>query len=319
MKDKFEREINYMRISITDRCNQRCVYCMPEDGVLDLGHDKIISFEEIERIVKAAVELGISKFRITGGEPLVRKGVVGLVESLAKIPGVKDLSMTTNGRLLPQFAKELKKAGLSRVNLSIDTLFEEKYKEITRGGDVYEAMDGLSAAVEEGLTPIKINAVIMKGFNDDEILNFAQLTLNEEFDIRFIELMPIGHNEIDKKYSMMTSEEMKQKLVGIYPVKSENEVAEYYKYPEALGRIGFISPMSNHFCKDCNKVRLTADRKIKACLHTNDEYDLSEVLKSGSHEDLVKALSEAITSKPDRHYLIDGADPIERDMNKIGG
>ena len=319
MKDSFNREISYMRISVTDRCNQRCIYCMPAEGVESLGHDKILSFEDIEKIVKAAVELGINKFRLTGGEPLVRKGVVGLVEKLAKIPGVKDLSMTTNGRLLSQYAHDLKKAGLMRINMSIDTFYEEKYAEITRGGDINEVMDGLDAAVAEGLLPIKLNVVVMKGFNDDEILNFAQLTLNEAFDIRFIELMPIGSTEVAEKYSMMQSSEIKELLKGIQPVESSNEVAEYYQYPEAKGRIGFISPMSNHFCNTCNKVRLTADGKIKACLHTNEEYDLNDVLKNGSHEDLVKALKEAIFSKPDRHYLGDGAEPIKRNMNKIGG
>jgi cyclic pyranopterin phosphate synthase len=292
---------------------------MPEEGVSDLGHDKIISFEDIEKVVRAAVEIGINKFRLTGGEPLVRKGIVGLVDKLSKIPGVKELSMTTNGRLLGQYAHDLKLAGLNRVNISVDTLYEEKYAEITRGGDINEVMDGLDAAVAEGLTPIKINVVVMKGFNDDEILNFAQLTLNEALDIRFIELMPIGSAEISEKYSMMPSSEIKELLKGISPVESKNEVAEYYKYPEAIGRIGFISPMSHHFCDYCNKVRLTSDGKIKACLHTNEEYDLNDLFKTGSHEDLVKGLSEAIFSKPDRHYLTDGAAPIKRDMNKIGG
>jgi GTP 3',8-cyclase len=319
MRDSFNREISYMRISVTDRCNQRCIYCMPEEGVSDLGHDKIISFEDIEKVVRAAVEIGINKFRLTGGEPLVRKGIVGLVDKLSKIAGVKELSMTTNGRLLGQYAHDLKLAGLNRVNISVDTLYEEKYAEITRGGDINEVMDGLDAAVAEGLTPIKINVVVMKGFNDDEILNFAQLTLNEALDIRFIELMPIGSAEISEKYSMMLSSEIKELLKGISPVESKNEVAEYYKYPEAVGRIGFISPMSHHFCDLCNKVRLTSDGKIKACLHTNEEYDLNELFKTGSHEDLVKGLSEAIFSKPDRHYLTDGAAPIKRDMNKIGG
>lgn len=319
MRDSFNREISYMRISVTDRCNQRCIYCMPEEGVSDLGHDKIIRFEDIEKVVRAAVEIGINKFRLTGGEPLVRKGIVGLVDKLSKIPGVKELSMTTNGRLLGQYAHDLKLAGLNRVNISVDTLYEEKYAEITRGGDINEVMDGLDAAVAEGLTPIKINVVVMKGFNDDEILNFAQLTLNEALDIRFIELMPIGSAEISEKYSMMTSSEIKELLKGITPVESKNEVAEYYKYPEAIGRIGFISPMSHHFCDYCNKVRLTSDGKIKACLHTNEEYDLNELFKTGSHEDLVKGLTEAIFSKPDRHYLTEGAEPIKRNMNKIGG
>ena len=319
MKDQFDREINYMRISVTDRCNFRCKYCMPKSGVENLGHDKILSFESIERIVRAAVSLGIHKFRLTGGEPLVRKGIVGLVEKLAKIEGVYDLAMTTNGALLKDYAADLKKAGLSRLNISMDTFYEEKYREITRGGDINEVMDGLDAAVAAGFTRIRFNAVIMRGFNDDEILNFAQLTLNEAFDVRFIELMPIGHAENDWRYGYVPNSEIKERLPGLIPVSSKDSVAQYYKYPDAIGRIGFISPMSNHFCGSCNKIRLTADGKLKPCLHTNEELDLSPILKTGDDEALKEAISQAIFNKEEKHHLSEGADPIDRDMNKIGG
>lgn len=319
MKDHFGREINYMRLSVTDRCNLRCKYCMPETGVENLGHDKILSFEDIERIVRVAVSLGIHKFRLTGGEPLVRKGIVALVEKLANIDGVFDLAMTTNGSLLKAYASDLKKAGLKRLNISMDTFFEEKYKNITRGGDINDVMDGLDAAVNAGFGTIRFNAVIIRGFNDDEILNFAQLTLNEAFDVRFIELMPIGHAKNNLRNGYVPNSEIKDKLPGLVPVKSEDSVAQYFKYPDGIGRIGFISPMSNHFCGSCNKIRLTADGKLKPCLHTNEELDLNSVLKTGDDEALKKAIREAILNKSEKHYLNDGAEPIDRNMNKIGG
>jgi cyclic pyranopterin phosphate synthase len=319
MKDNFGREINYMRISVTDRCNLRCKYCMPETGVENIGHESILSFEDIERIVKAAVKLGIHKFRITGGEPLVRKGIVSLIEKLSAVDGVEELVLTTNGILLKEYAADLKKAGLDRVNISIDTFFEEKYAKITRGGDIYAAMDGLEAAVQAGLTPIKINVVVMKGFNDDEIMNFAQLTINEAFDVRFIELMPVGHADTGEEFGFISNAEIKGKISGLVPVPSENSVADYYKFPEGLGRIGFISPMSNHFCSHCNKIRITADGRLKPCLHSNEEFDLSSVLKTKDDEALKLAIENAILQKSERHFLRDGAAPIERDMNKIGG
>ena len=192
MKDQYGREINYLRVSITDLCNLRCQYCMPESGVEKKEHSKILSFEEIIQIVNAAVELGINKIRITGGEPLVRKGVVSLIHSLSKIEGIKDLAMTTNGILLKEYAKDLKDAGLNRVNVSLDTLREDRYNTITRGGNIENVMEGLEAAMTVGLTPLKINTVVIKNFNDDEIMDFAQMTLNLPIDVRFIELMPIG-------------------------------------------------------------------------------------------------------------------------------
>ncbi|MBR0600352.1 GTP 3',8-cyclase MoaA [Sinanaerobacter chloroacetimidivorans] len=318
MKDSFGREISYMRISVTDRCNLRCKYCMPEEGVENLGHDKILTFEEITRIVKASVELGITKFRLTGGEPLARRGIVDLVDRLATIEGVKELTMTTNGILLGEFAHDLKKAGLNRVNISLDTLQYEKYEEITRGGNLDDVFAGIQAALEEGLTPVKLNVVAISGFNDDEILDFVQLTCNHPLDIRFIELMPIGHAAAENHEQFLSSQEIKKKLPCLIP-QEQNGVAEYYRYPEALGKIGFISPMSCHFCNDCNKIRLTADGKLKPCLHTNQEFDLHKALKTDDDEMLKEAIKEAILGKEDRHHLNEGADPIQRDMNKIGG
>lgn len=318
MKDSFGREISYMRISVTDRCNLRCKYCMSEEGVENLGHSRILSFENIRRIVKAAAELGISKYRITGGEPLARKGIVSLIESLSKIEGVEDLAMTTNGTMLAEQAEALKNAGLHRVNISVDSLIYDKYEEITRGGDLDAAFEGVNAALKVGLTPLKLNVVLMEGFNDDEILNFVQLSVNHPIDIRFIELMPIGH-AADCGYRYLSSEEVKKKLPSLIPLGQQDGVAELYKYPEAMGKIGFISPMSNQFCKDCNKIRLTADGKLKPCLHTHDEIDLNEILKTGDDELLKETIRNAVLEKGDKHHLNEGASPVERCMNQIGG
>ncbi len=319
MKDSFGREISYMRISVTDRCNLRCKYCMPEEGVENLGHDKILSFEEIQRIVKAAAELGISKYRITGGEPLARKGIVSLVENLSKIHGVEELAMTTNGTMLEEHAEALKNAGLQRVNISVDSMKYEKYEEITRGGDLDAAFAGVNAALRVGLKPLKLNVVVMEGFNDNEILDFVQLTISHPIDIRFIELMPIGHAEINDGRRYLSNDEIKKKLPSLIRLDKQDGVAEIYKYPEAQGEIGFISPMSHQFCSDCNKIRLTADGKLKPCLHTDQEIDLKEVLKTGDDTLLKETIKNAILSKGEMHHLNDGAKPIARDMNKIGG
>lgn len=319
MKDLFGREISYMRISVTDRCNLRCKYCMPEEGVENLGHDKILSFENIHRIVKAAAELGISKFRITGGEPLARKGIVNLVELLAGTEGVKELAMTTNGTLLAEQAEALKNAGLNRVNISVDSLIYHKYEEITRGGDLDAAFEGINAALAVGLKPVKLNVVAMEGFNDDEILNFVQLTINHPLDIRFIELMPVGHAANNSGYRYLSSDDIKKRLPNLIPLKQQDGVADLYKYPEAKGKIGFISPMSNHFCGDCNKIRLTADGKLKPCLHTDQEIDLNGVLQSGDQEQLKETLRNAILQKGEKHELNNGAKPVDREMSQIGG
>jgi molybdenum cofactor biosynthesis protein A, bacterial len=292
---------------------------MPAEGVENLGHDKILSFEDIERIVKAAAQLGIIKYRITGGEPLVRRDVAKLVGNLSKIEGVEEIAMTTNGILLAKYADELKKAGLSRVNVSADSLIYSRYEEITRGGDLDEAFEGINAAIKVGLTPVKLNIVAMKGFNDDEILNFAQLTLNHPIDVRFIELMPIGHPDIDEKYQFISSEEIRKKMPDLIHLPDREGVADLYKYPGATGSIGFISPISNDFCSVCNKIRLTADGKLKPCLHTDEEIDLHQVLRAGDEEALKEVIKDAILSKAQKHHLNDGAEPIKRDMNKIGG
>lgn len=305
-----------MRISVTDRCNLRCTYCMPETGVQNIGHEQILGFEDIEKVVRAACNLGFDKFRLTGGEPLVRRGILSLVEKIAAVPGVKDLAMTTNGVLLAEMAAQLKSAGLNRINISVDTLDPEKFKTITRGGELSDVLAGIEAAEEAGLTPIRINAVAMRGFNDDEILKFAKLTDNHPYDIRFIELMPIGN--ADSRGSYISTGEIAEMLHGYEPIYDKSGVAEYYKKSGAQGRIGLISPLSNHFCGDCNKVRLTPDGKLKPCLHSDREIDIKPALASGE-DALMDLLSEVVAGKEERHYINDGAAPIKRDMNKIGG
>ena len=319
MKDTFGREISYMRISVTDRCNLRCRYCMPAEGVEDLGHENILSFEDIERIVKASAALGITKYRLTGGELLARKGIVSLVEVLSKIEGVRELAMTTNGTMLAQHAEALKNAGLKRVNISVDSLIYHKYEEITRGGDLDAAFAGVNAALKYGLTPVKLNVVVMEGFNDDEILNFVQLSINHPLDIRFIELMPVGQTSEENRYRYLSSEDIKKKLPALIPLNKQEGVAELYKYPEGLGTIGFISPMSNLFCGSCDKIRLTADGKLKPCLHSDEEIDLRGILKTNDDELLKEIIRKAILHKGDKHHLNEGAKPVARSMSQIGG
>jgi cyclic pyranopterin phosphate synthase len=320
MIDKFGRNIDYLRISITDRCNLRCKYCMPEDGVEDIGHENIIGFETIERVVRAAVGLGFKKFRITGGEPLIRRGVVGLVERIAAVRGAEMLAMTSNGVLLSRMAADLKSAGLNRVNISLDTLREDRYREITRGGALEDVLSGIRAAEAAGLTPIRVNVVAMRGFNDDEVLDFASLTRRYPWDVRFIELMPIGKASAPG-LEYISVDELGAALLGYEPVTDDGAktVARYYRYPGAPGRVGFISPLSRHFCSDCNKLRLTADGRLKTCLHSNREIDIKPALRSEDDAALCALLKEAVCAKEERHLINDGEAPVRRDMSKIGG
>ncbi len=326
MKDSYGREINYMRLSITDKCNYRCKYCMPEEGIPDLGHDQILRYEELETIVKASVELGIHKFRLTGGEPLVRKGIVDFVKRLKSIPGVVELTMTTNGALLERLAKPLKAAGLDRVNISLDSLNHHKFNEITRCGDLKDVLAGIKASKEAGFSPIKLNVVTMKGFNDDEIHDFAQLTMEEAFEVRFIELMPFKGNK-DINYEYISSEEILAKLPELRPVEAsfhESGVAQLYSFPGSQGYIGFISPFSHCFCPNCNKVRITSDGKLKTCLHSNYEHDLKASLIPDANGEfdigkVKKSIEKAIMAKEECHHLEPGKATVERNMNKIGG
>lgn len=318
MKDSFGREINYLRISLTDRCNLRCKYCMPEDGVSKFPHDEILTLEELYEIIKAFVELGINKIRFTGGEPLARKGIVELIAKVSKLDKVKDLAMTTNGILLKEYAMDLKKAGLNRVNISLDTLDEEKYRTITRGGRLNKVLEGIEEAKKVGLTPIKINTVLIGGFNDDEIEALVNLTEKENIDVRFIELMPIGEAANWAKEKFISNNRILEKIDTLIPVPREDvsSPAVYYKLPNGKGKVGIINPISCKFCENCNRVRLTSQGRLKLCLHSNNEIDIKEALNNG--QDLKKLILESIEKKEESHHLEEGK-YIKRNMNQIGG
>lgn len=318
MKDPFGRNINYLRISVTDLCNLRCRYCMPEEGIPKLSRKDILTVEEIAEIAKVFVKLGINKVRLTGGEPLVRRGILDIVEKIGKLDGLKDLAMTTNGVLLKKYAKELKLRGLKRVNISLDTLNEDKYKYITRRGSIKDVMEGIEAAKKYGLTPIKINTVLVKGFNDDEIEALAGLTEKEEIDVRFIELMPIGVTAKDELNGFISNDIVLEKLPELIEVEREDisSPAVYYRLPKGKGKIGLINPVSCKFCKYCNRIRLTARGSLKLCLHSNKEINLKEALRSG--QDIEKLIIDAIDKKPESHHLEDG-EYISKKMYEIGG
>ena len=311
MFDNYQRDINYLRISVTDRCNLRCRYCMPKEGLSLLGHDDILRYEEILRVVKIAVSLGVAKVRITGGEPLVRRGIVPFVADLNSLPGIHDLSLTTNGVLLERCAADLFKAGVRRINISLDSLNSDKYHTITRGGCLDDVLRGIAAVYEQGFSPIKINVVAIKGFNDDEILDFARLTLDSPYQIRFIELMPLGHPGRDNLGKYLASEVIMRTITDKYPlipVNGEREKmdgpAEMYRIAGGMGEIGFISPVSHHFCHLCNRLRLTADGNLRACLLSDEEFDLKTPLRTGCTDNLLEALmKEAIAGKPRKHEV----------------
>ncbi len=319
MKDHYGRKINYMRISITDLCNLRCVYCMPEEGVSKHCHEKNMAFEDIVSLVQAGVDLGIDKIRLTGGEPLVRKGIVDLVREIGAIAGIKDLTMTTNGILLPKLAKDLKEAGLNRVNISLDSFKPDKYQAITRWGNLSHVLAGIEAAKAVGMDPIKINTVLIKGFNDDEIEDFVNFTMDQKIDVRFIELMPIGESSDYAESRYISNNEVLLRVPALKPVLKfdQSSPADYYHLPGAKGRVGLINPISNHFCSGCNRIRVTTDGKIKPCLHSDYEIDLMALKESGmTHKEILK---KAIMDKPERHHINENEKQLRRNMNEIGG
>lgn len=318
MFDSYGRKINYLRISVTDLCNLRCKYCMPESGIKKIPYEEILKLEEIQDIAESFVELGIDKIRITGGEPLVKRGILNLIEGIGNLGKVKDFAMTTNGTILHKYAEDLKRYGLNRVNISMDTLNEKKYESITRRGSLKDVLKGIEAAKKAGLTPIKINVVLIKGFNEDEIESFVNLTRYEDIHVRFIELMPIGslrywslNNYISNDVVLQKAEE----LVEI-PALDISSPAKYYKLPGGKGKVGLINPISCKFCENCNRMRLTIDGKIKPCLHSNEEIDLKTPLRQGKN--IKKIIESTIMNKPKEHNLEDG-NYISRDMTDIGG
>lgn len=318
MKDQFGRKINYLRISVTDLCNLRCIYCMPKEGIPKIQHEDILSVEEIEEIVKVFVKLGVNKIRLTGGEPLVRKGILDIVERIGKLEEIRDFAMTTNGLLLKEYAKDLRALGLKRVNISLDTLDDKKYSSITRIGSFQRIMKGIEAAKEVGLTPIKINTVLVGGFNDDEIEDLVRLTEKEEIDVRFIELMPIGEAIKLKADHFLSNEIVLQRVPNLIKIDGEDpsSPAVYYKLPNGKGKVGLINPVSCKFCKNCNRVRLTSQGKLKLCLHSDVEIDLREALRRG--QAIEKIIMDAIDKKPESHNLEDGV-YVSKKMYQIGG
>lgn len=318
MIDSYGRIINYLRVSITDNCNLRCKYCMPETGIENLPKKDALTIKETFEIIKVFADLGIDKIRITGGEPLVRDGVLSLIKYISNLEGIKDISMTTNGILLKKYARELKEYGLNRVNVSLDTLDKAKYKSITRGGNLDDVLEGIKEAQKVGLNPIKINTVLIGGFNDNEIDNFINLTILNDLDIRFIELMPIGQA---KKWAIdrfVSNQDILRRIDNLKAIEREDKSspAEYYKSNASKGRVGFINPISCKFCDNCNRLRLTSDGMLKFCLHSNEEIDLRTPLRNG--EDLKKIILGCIDRKPKSHHLEEGK-YSDKDMATIGG
>ena len=315
MKDRYGRTIKYLRLSVTDLCNCRCVYCMGENGVPRLPHSAILSFEEIAEIVRAAVSLGVTKVRLTGGEPLVRRGIDELVRRLRGIEGVEELAMTTNGARLAEYAARLKSAGLDRLNVSLDTLDPEKFRRITRIGELRDTLDGLDAARRAGFERIKLNTVLMGGVNDDEIAEIAALAKDGAFDVRFIELMPIGECTDWDRRRFLPAERVLEYLPKGERVPSDG-VAELWRPAGFRGTVGLIRPLSHRFCADCDRIRVTADGCLKPCLHSAREIPLR-----GKHgEALVRTIAEGMQTKPREHHMADGhASESRRGMNRIGG
>lgn len=315
MRDEFGRDIYYLRLSITDLCNLRCVYCMPSEGVCKRSHGDILSVEEIEEIVRASVACGIRKVRVTGGEPLVRNGVVEICRRIGAMPEIQELCITTNGVLLPKYADDLRKAGVNRLNISLDTLDPEKFERITRLGKLEDTLGGIDAAFKAGFDNIKINTVLIGGVNDGEIPAMVDLTRDRNIHVRFIELMPIGECAGWSREKFISNETVLEAVPGLEPIGSSG-VAKLYRLPGHKGTVGLISPISSHFCPTCNRIRVTADGKLKPCLHSAEEVPLR-----GKHgEDLIETIRAAVQHKPQRHHLDENAasDSV-RNMNAIGG
>ncbi|WP_031513589.1 GTP 3',8-cyclase MoaA [Desulfofalx alkaliphila] len=325
MQDGYKRDINYLRISVTDRCNLRCLYCMPPEGVEMVDHQEILSLEEIYRVVEAGTLVGIRKIRLTGGEPLVRLGLVGLIDRISKLPQIDDIAITTNGLLLKEMGKDLKKAGLRRVNISLDTMRPMLYRKITRIGRLEKAMEGIETALTLGLNPVKINTVVIRGVNSDEVVDFARWTKEAPVHVRFIELMPIGTSSPWAAENFVPAEEIQRVITDKLGLLQEEKnlagsgPAKYYRLAGAPGTIGFITAMSDHFCAKCNRLRLTANGYLRPCLFSNGEVEIKTALRSGiGTEELAKIIASTVMLKPDRHHMDYGWNDA-RVMSQIGG
>lgn len=317
MIDSCGRDITYLRISVTELCNLRCRYCMPEDGVCKKDHAAMLTEEETVNAVKAAAELGIRKLRITGGEPLIKKNIVSLCEKASAVDGIEELAVTTNGVLLPELAVPLREAGVSRLNISLDTLNPEKFRYISRVGELSEVAAGIRAALAAGFAKIKLNAVLIGGFNDDEIPELAELTRRYPVDMRFIELMPMYDSGDFGPEAFIPCTSVLDRLPELTAVPQDGGVARLYALPGALGNIGLISPVSAHFCAECSRIRLTSDGFIKPCLHSDAEYPI----KGLDLEGMKAQFEKAILAKPLWHGELDAAHRSQagRNMNQIGG
>lgn len=323
MKDKYGREVDYLRISLTDRCNLRCIYCMEEKENTFFNEEEILTKNEICKVVNACSKLGIKKIRLTGGEPLVRKDIVELVEEINKIEGIEEIYITTNGILLEDKVSLLKNAGLKGVNISLDSLKPEMFNKLTRLGDLKKVLSAIDKCLEHGIK-VKINTVMIKDINENEILDFVNLTLEKKVDVRFIELMPIG---VGSKYKGISNEEIieiiKKNYIDIEELKRNGSdgPATYIKINNGKGNIGFISAISNCFCEDCNRIRLTSEGFLKQCLHYNYGIDLKKLLRDGaSDKEILKVIEDNIYNKPEKHLFLKKSEGKElKFMNQIGG
>ncbi len=325
MWDQYGRHIHYLRISLTDACNLRCVYCMPEHMTFK-RREELLTDEEILRLVRVFADLGVDKIRLTGGEPTIRPRLVELVRRIKSTPGIKELTMTTNGLLLPELALPLKQAGLDRVNISLDTLNPEKFRAITRWGRLEDVMAGIHAAEAAGLEPIKLNCVVTRGFNEEDVVDLARLTLIHPWEVRFIELMPFGDVADFAQSAVVPSRETRARIEAALGPLEEipgydlRDPARPFRLPGAQGRIGFIDTISNPFCEGCGRIRLTADGKLRLCLLRDREVDLLAPLRAGeSDEALKRIIVDAVYHKPWGHGLARNIIPKERVMSQIGG
>jgi GTP 3',8-cyclase len=324
--DGFSRPITYLRVSVTDKCNLRCVYCMPEGGLPWLRRDEILTYEEIATIVRAAASVGVRAVRLTGGEPLVRRNLSRLAGAIAAIPGIEDLAISTNGLLLEEQLDELVAAGVRRINFSLDTLHPDRFENIARRAGLDAVLRAIDAAIEAGLAPIKVNCVVMRGHNDDELADFAALTRDRPIFVRFIEVMPVHDNVALQRDTYVSSDEMLQRVAAIgellpVPGPSGNGPARYYAFPGAAGAVGVISPLSHDYCEHCNRVRLTADGRLRLCLFGDHAIDLRAPLRAGAEtKQIAELLSNAMLIKPERHHLRLGETASRmRAFSEIGG
>ena len=330
----FSRTISYLRLSLTDRCNLKCMYCVTEDeqsGCLTkLSHDELLSYEELLRVVRVAVDMGISKLRLTGGEPLVRTNIMHFIEQLAEIDALHDIRITTNGVLLEQYARGLITAGVNKINISLDTLQPKRFAQIT-GVDCFEKVwNGIAKARSVGFSPVKLNMVVMRGINDDELLDFAEMSRQTELQVRFIEFMPIGTSSRWDKRTYMSTDEIMERIKTMGPLipvsggRADGPASVYRLGEDALGKLGFISPISHHFCDRCNRLRLTSEGMLRACLLHDEETDLRSVLRRGGTDgDIRETLLTVIRNKPKGHQMEErlkehGSDCHGR-MSRIGG